>query len=323
MIDRGSVRSSYGSVVLLIASIFSISILACAAAYGQVAGATLSGIVADPSGAVVAGAQISIKNSGTGIIRNVATDSAGVYSAPNLLPGEYTVTTTAPGFATTVQSNVTLEVAAQQVLNITMRVGQSTEHVEVKETLPSVQLGSSMISAEVNSVTVRQLPLNGRDWTQLATLEPGVITVDTQASTNSATTNRGNRGFGNQLTDSGHSPYENNYRVNGISINDYTNGSPGSVIGVNLGVDAIQEFSVQTTDYTADYGRASGAVINAISKSGTNEFHGSAYGFLRSSMIPHYRSRRSIEIRWAQPPEGQFGKTRLSSSGITKEFSKI
>jgi len=283
MIDRGSVRSSYGSVVLLIASIF--SILASAAAYGQVAGATLSGIVADPSGAVVAGARISIKNSGTGIIRNVATDSAGVYSAPNLLPGEYSVTTTAPGFSTTVQSNVTLEVAAQQVLNITMRVGQSTEHVEVKETLPSVQLGSSMISAEVNSITVRQLPLNGRDWTQLATLEPGVVTVDTQASTNSATTNRGNRGFGNQLTDSGHSPYENNYRVNGISINDYANGSPGSVIGVNLGVDAIQEFSVQTTDYTADYGRASGAVINAISKSGTNEFHGSAYGFLRSAHL--------------------------------------
>jgi hypothetical protein len=281
MVEQVAVRRGCGLAVLLLM----LSIVSCTGAYGQVAGATLSGVVADSSGAVVAGAQISIKNLGTGITRNVVADTAGVYSAPNLLPGEYAVTTTAPGFATTVQPRVTLEVAAQQVLNITMRVGKSTERVEVTDILPAVQLGSSMMSAEVNGTTVRELPLNGRDWTQLATLEPGVVTVDTQASTNSATTNRGNRGFGNQLTDSGHSPYQNNYRVNGVSINDYTNGSPGSVIGVNLGVDAIQEFSVQTTDYTAEYGRASGAVINAISKSGSNEFHGSAYGFLRSAHL--------------------------------------
>jgi hypothetical protein len=263
---------------------FIVSLLACAA-YGQVAGATLSGVVSDSSGAVVAGAQVSIKNLATGITRDIVTDTAGVYLAPNLLPGEYMVTTTAKGFATTIQARIALEVAAQQALNITMKVGQSSERIEVQDVLQSVQLGSSMISAVVTSTTVRELPLNGRDWTQLATLEPGVVTVSTQASTNSATTNRGNRGFGNQLTDSGHSPFENNYRVNGVSINDYTNGSPGSVIGVNLGVDAIQEFSVQTTDYTADYGRASGAVINAITKSGTNEFHGSAYGFLRSAHL--------------------------------------
>jgi hypothetical protein len=283
MIQRDSVRNSYGRVAVLM--VFALSMFVCASAYGQVAGATLSGAVTDSSGAVIAGARVSIKNLATGIVRAVVTDGAGVYSAPNLPPGGYSVTAVAPGFATTVQSNVTLAVASQQVLNITLRVGQSTEQIEVKDVVPSVDLGSSMISADVNSTTVRELPLNGRDWTQLATLEPGVVTVDTQASTNSATTNRGNRGFGNQLTDSGHSPYENNYRVNGVSINDYTNGSPGSVIGVNLGVDAIQEFSVQTTNYTAEYGRASGAVINAVTKSGTNEFHGSAYGFLRSAHL--------------------------------------
>ena len=137
----------------------------------------------------------------------------------------------------------------------------------------------------MNATTVRELPLNGRDWTQLATLEPGVNTVRTQASTSSPTTNRANRGFGNQLTDSGHSPYENSYRVNGININDYTNGSPGSVIGANLGADAIEEFSVLTTDYTAEYGRTSGAVINSITKSGTNQFHGTAFGFLRNASL--------------------------------------
>ena len=137
----------------------------------------------------------------------------------------------------------------------------------------------------MNATTVRELPLNGRDWTQLATLEPGVTTVRTQASTSSPTTNRANRGFGNQLTDSGHSPYENSYRVNGININDYTNGSPGSVIGANLGTDAIQEFSVLTTDYTAEYGRTSGAIINSVMKSGTNDFHGTLFGFLRNASL--------------------------------------
>jgi hypothetical protein len=283
MVYQSSVLRSYARLVMLL-------VLACITtavtpAFGQVAGATLSGTVTDPSGALIAGANISIKNLATAVTRSVVTDAAGVYSAPNVLPGSYSVTVTANGFATSIQQGIELTVASQQVLNIKMRVGESTQQIEVKDIVPSVQLGSSTLSAEVNSVTVRQLPLNGRDWTQLATLEPGVVTVNTQANTNSATTNRGNRGFGNQLTDSGHSPYENNYRVNGISTNDYTNGSPGSVIGVNLGVDAIQEFSVETTDYSAEYGRASGAVINAISKSGTNQFHGSAYGFLRSAHL--------------------------------------
>lgn len=256
-----------------------------ATAYAQVTGATLSGTVTDPTGAVLGGVQVTITNTATHVSQTVTTDSAGLYSAPNLLPGTYSVSMTASGFATAVKRDITLAVAAQSVLNVTMSLGSSSQKVDVAAIASTVDLSSSTMSAEVGGTTIRELPLNGRDWTQLATLEPGVVTVTTQASTNSATTNRGNRGFGNQLTDSGHSPYENNYRVNGISINDYTNGSPGSVIGVNLGVDAIQEFSVQTTDYSADYGRTSGAVVNAITKSGTNEFHGAAYGFLRSSHL--------------------------------------
>jgi hypothetical protein len=170
-------------------------------------------------------------------------------------------------------------------LNLALKLGEASQTVTVQESAPSVELTSATLSAQVNATTVRELPLNGRDWTQLATLQPGVNTVRTQASTSSPTTNRANRGFGNQLTDSGHSPYENSYRVNGININDYTNGSPGSVIGANLGTDAIQEFSVLTTDYTAEYGRTSGAVINSITKSGTNGLHGTAFGFLRNASL--------------------------------------
>src|SRR3989442_2866774 len=96
---------------------------------------------------------------------------------------------------------------------------------------------------------------------------------------------RGNRGFGAQLTISGGRPTQNNYRLDGLSINDYANGGPGSVIGVSLGVDAIQEFSVITGNYSAEYGRTSGGVINAISKSGTNAFHGDVYEFLRNDKL--------------------------------------
>ena len=274
---------SIQSVMRLAVLAVSLVSLFHASANAQVAGATLSGIVTDPSGAAVNGAEVTIKNLATGVTRAVKTNNDGFYSAPNLLPGTYEVSAAEAGFATMVQSNVQLAVASQQTLNITLKVGKSTEQVEVTSEVSLVQTASSTLSAQVTGTTVRELPLNGRDWTQLATLEPGVTTVNTQASTESATTNRGNRGFGNQLTNSGHSPYENNYRVNGISTNDYTNGSPGSVIGVNLGVDAIQEFSVETSNYGSEYGRSSGAVINAITKSGTNEFHGTLYGFIRNA----------------------------------------
>ena len=245
--------------------------------HAQVSGATLTGTVMDASGAVIANAKVSIRNTATAVTRDVTTDSSGLYSAPNLQPGVYDVTAEAPGFSTSVQTGLTLTVGATQALNISLQIGKKVEHVDVSGVTPDVQLTSSGMSAEVDSTTVRELPLNGRDWTQLATLQPGVTSVRVEAGPG----NRGNRGYGTLLSVSGHQPYENNYRVNGISINDYSNGSPGSTLGVNLGVDAIQEFSVLLGNYPAEYGRASGGVINAITKSGTNQFHGAAYWFIR------------------------------------------
>jgi Carboxypeptidase regulatory-like domain/TonB dependent receptor len=288
MISRGvSSRSCIGKAGFIAIALLALvlCVFTSVPAGAQAVGATLSGTVTDASGAVISGAEITIKDVGTGVTRTLTSDSAGFYSAPNLLPASYSVTTTATGFSTNVQTGITLSVGAQQQLNISMKVGEANQTVTVVESAPTVELTSATISAQVNATTVRELPLNGRDWTQLATLQPGISTVKMQASTSSATTNRANRGFGNQLTDSGHSPYENSYRVNGININDYTNGSPGSVIGANLGTDAIQEFSVLTTDYTAEYGRTSGAVINSIMKSGENGFHGDVFGFLRDAHL--------------------------------------
>jgi Carboxypeptidase regulatory-like domain/TonB dependent receptor-like, beta-barrel/TonB-dependent Receptor Plug Domain len=275
-------KYSAGKINILLSFflVLALSLFTSVPAHSQVSGATLSGTVTDASGSAIPNATVSIKNTATGIIREVTTDAAGFYSAPNLPPAVYEIKTSAAGFSTAVQPSVTLTVGAQQTLNTALQVGQISQNVTVTSEAPQVELTSSALSGQVNETTVRELPLNGRDWTSLSTLEPGVIGIRTQTTT-TGTVSRGNRGFGNQLSVSGHRPTENNYRVNGITVNDYSNGSPGSVQGSQLGVDAIQEFSVLTANYTAEYGRTSGGVINAITKAGTNSFHGDAYWFLR------------------------------------------
>jgi hypothetical protein len=251
----------------------------------QVAGGTFSGTITDPSGSAVPQAQISIKNVATGVITTVTTNSDGFFTAANLLPGEYEITVSAKGFTTEVRTGIILTVGAQQVFNLGMKVGTAAKTVvEVTTEAPAVQLASSDISAVVNATTVRELPLNGRSWTDLAALQPGVDTIQTQP-TFATGSDRGNRGFGQQLTISGARPQQNNYRLDGVSLNDYANGAPGSVLGGNLGVDAIQEFSVLTSNYSAEYGKTSGGVVNAVTRSGTNSFHGSAYEFLRNSKL--------------------------------------
>ncbi len=252
--------------------------------FAQVAGATLSGLVTDTSGAEIANADVSVKNVGTGVVRDVKTNDGGFYSVPNLLPGSYEVTVESQGFTRTIQKGITLTVGAQQALNISLKPGEVKEMVEVTSTPPDVQTTTSTISSTVDANTVRELPLNGRDWTTLAALQPGVSSIQNQVGTGFSA-NKGNRGFGNQLSNGGHRANENTYRINGITINDYSNGAPGGASGLNLGVDGIQEFSVLTSDYTAEYGRTSGAVINAITKSGLNQLHGTAFFFDRDKVF--------------------------------------
>src|SRR5258708_4543895 len=251
----------------------------------QVAGATLSGTITDPSGSVVMKVELAIKNVATGVLTKVTTNSDGFYIAANLLPGEYVVTISAPGFNTEERTGILLTVGAEQVFDLRRHLARaSKEMIIVTAEAPAVQLNSSDISAVVNATTVRELPLNGRSWTDLATLQPGVNRIQTQPDF-SAGTDRGNRGFGQQLTISGARPQQNNYRLDGVSLNDYANGAPGSVLGGSLGVDAIQEFSVLTSNYSAEYGKTSGGVVNAITRTGTNQIHGSVYEFLRNSRL--------------------------------------
>jgi hypothetical protein len=255
-----------------VAVFWMLAILFSSPTFAQVAGGTLSGTVSDPSGGGIPQANVVIKNVATGVERTTTTNADGFYTTVNLLPGSYQITVTASGFNTETRHGVTMSVGAQQTVDISLRVGTVSNRVEVIAEVPDVQLTSSDISAVVNGTTVRELPLNGRSWTDLAALQPGVSTIQTQPSFATGS-DRGNRGFGQQIAISGARPQQNNYRLDGVSLNDYANGAPGSVLGGNLGVDAIQEFSVLTSNYSAEYGKTSGGVVNAITRSGTNEFH--------------------------------------------------
>jgi hypothetical protein len=274
-----SVKASVSRWFVLI---FSICVWLACPAGAQVVGGSLSGTVLDVSGAVVPNATVDIENPATGVKRAVITDKVGLYVAPNLLPGEYQVTVSAAGFETQVDSGIVLTVGAQQVLNVKMQVGTITSKVQVNAQESTIELASSGLDALVNSQTVRQLPLNGRSWTDLAILEPGVISSAAQQDNISGGSGLGSRGFGNEMSISGARPQWNNYRLDGVSLNDYSNTS-GSVLGGNLGVDATQEFSVLTSNFPAEYGMSAGGVVNAITRSGTNQFHGAVYEFLRNS----------------------------------------
>jgi hypothetical protein len=267
-------------------------------------GGSISGTVTDNSSAIVTAAKITIANTDTKVERSVGVNGQGFFSVPNLRPGNYSVSAAAPGFKTVVRSGVTLDVGAEVIVDVELPVGEVRESVLVSAEVAQVEQTSATLDYAVNSTTVRELPLNGRDWTQLALLEPGVGTVDQSAL--GVSNQRANRGLGAQLSIGGNRPQQNNYRLDGISINDYSNGGPGSILGAVLGVEAVQEFSVITNNAPANFGRTGGGVINAITRPGTDQFHGSAYEFLRNSAL----DARNFFDKTASPPSfrrNQFG----------------
>lgn len=272
---------------------------------GQVAGGTVTGTITDPSGSPVANAQVTVEETSRNDVRQITTNQNGLYNAPNLNPGNYNIRVSAPGFATLLQSNVAIDVGTQAVVNLQLQLGNTQTTVQVTAAPPAVEAATSSVSAVVGGTTVRQLPLNGRDWTSLASLEPGVSVVRTQNSANQLTINRTNRGLGTQMTINGNRPQQNNYRLDGVSVNDQFGGSPGSSLGQTIGVDAIQEFSVVSTNAPADYGKNAGAVVNAVTRSGSNGIHGSAFEFLRNSALD---ARNFFDLS-APPPfkRNQFG----------------
>ena len=277
------------SIGFLVPFVMIVCLLCIPAPVGsQTVGGVILGTVTDQSGAVIADVDVFLKNVATGIVTHVKTNRAGLYTAPTLQPGKYEVTAPVSGFKTEIHSGITLTVGASEVVNLHMRVEKTTDKVVVSSAPPSVELASSTLTNVVDAKNIVGLPLNGRDWTQLALLQPGV--VQTQAQVGSlggpaAPGGRTVRGNGVQMDISGGRPQENNYRLDGINIDDYANSAPGSVLGLNLGADAVEEFSVLTSNFSVQYGRGSGGVINAVTRAGTNAFHGDVYEFLRNSAL--------------------------------------
>jgi hypothetical protein len=263
----------------------------------QVPGGAITGTVRGDTNSAIPGVQISIKDVATGQVRSAVTDTTGSYSLAALPVGKYELTISALGFVTQVFTGISVSVGSERVLDIRMRPGDS--QTVVRATVPGVSANPS--SGHVGKSVVENTPLNGRDWTQLATLQAGVTGVQTGSSSGGGNTERG---FGAPISISGARPDQNSFRLDGISINDYSNGAPGSVLGDNLGIDAVEQVSVLGSNYPAEYGRTSGGVINAVTRSGTKSFHGDVYEFFRNSALD---ARNFFDGRIPPFKRNQFG----------------
>jgi len=255
------------------------SIMLCGAlALGQTTSGTISGTTMDPQGNVVPGVKVTIKNLGTGSAREVASNASGYYRVAGLPPGRYEVRVEAQGFSPETRSDLALTVAEEIVVNFNLKLGVTQESLTVKVATASVETTGSTLSGIVDERKVRDLPLDGRDITQLIFLQPGV--VESRGSAQTSNTGRGSR-----FSVSGARPSQNLFQIDGTTINDALNNTPGNAQGLLIGVETIKEFRVLTNTYSAEYGRAAGGVFIAVTKSGTNELHGSAFNFLRNDNL--------------------------------------
>src|SRR6516225_4986275 len=249
-------------------------------AFAQVTTGTISGIVQDASGSAIAGASVTVKNLDTGTNRTVTTDSGGRYNAPDLPLGNYELQAQQPGFQTQARLGINLTVGREAVVDFSLKVGQISERVLVTGEAPLVETTTSAMSSLVDERTIRDLPLNGRSYDQLALLQPGVVTMGAGLAGAAF-----DYGTGVRFSVSGSRSYANSFMLDGTDINDHANGTPGGAAGTNLGVDGVQEFKINTAVSPAEYGRSSGGVISAVTRSGTNGLHGSAFLFKRNNNL--------------------------------------
>src|SRR5438105_8104834 len=304
---RNSAPATSASRHIWIGIAFVLLLMLCFSHAGgaQMSGGSISGTVVDPTGAVVPEATVTILNRATGSSQTLTTTSTGLFNQPSLDPGTYQVTIKAQGFGT-VQTDALVDVGHDTVLTMKLQVASGTQVINVSTASSTVDLGSTQLNQTVDGKTLRELPLNGRDWTSLSILEPNVHTVDNQLSISAEANTRSNRGVGTQISIGGTRPQQNNYRLDDISTNDYSGSGPGGALGGTLGVDAIQEFTVVTSNATPDYGRTSGGVVSAVTRQGTNQFHGSAYEFIRNSALD---ARNYFSTATAPLKRNQFGGT--------------
>ncbi len=252
--------------------------------WGQVVGSSLYGTVKDESGSGVPGVAVSVKNIETGAERKLVTDDNGRYSAPSISVGRYQVEATKEGFTSQRKTGIDLVVGQALEVDLTLPVGELKQVVTVEETPQAVSLSTQQTSGLVSERQVKDLPLNGRSYDQLVTLNPGIVNYTAERSGGVGTSNSS---VGNMFAISGRRPQENLFLLNGVEYTGASviNNTPGGTSGQLLGVDAVREFNVVTDTYGAEYGKRPGGQVSIVTASGTNALHGSVYEFLRNSAL--------------------------------------
>jgi len=241
--------------------------------------ATILGTVKDETGAVLPGVTVTVKSLETGSSRTALTDETGRYRVPQLGVGSYEVQAELPSFQVAVRSGILLTIGREALVDFTLKVGEVSEKVTVSGDAPLVEVTNASLGALVDEVKIRELPINGRDYAQLALLQPGVV--------ESVNTGRGLSftGSGLKMSISGARPTQTIYMIDGMVLTNGFGFAPGSAAGIQAGVDALREFQVLTNSFSAEYGRAAGGIINAVSRSGSNNWHGSLFEFHRNSPL--------------------------------------
>ncbi|MEK7830531.1 MAG: carboxypeptidase regulatory-like domain-containing protein, partial [Acidobacteriota bacterium] len=248
-----------------------LAFVAATTAFSQTAQVT--GRVSDQTGAVVQGAKVTITNQKTGLARDSVSNSEGNYTIPLLPPGEYRLAVKKEGFKPVVRPDVVLNVEQVARLDFMLETGAVTETVTITSETPLLNRETTSVGQVVDNKTVVTLPLNGRNYSQLVALMPG------------ATPNQGSRAT-DGVSLNGNRTFQNTYLIDGVDNNNYILGvDTNSTQALRPSVDAIQEFKVESANYSAEYGRSAGGIISLAIKSGTNEFHGSAFEFLRNDKL--------------------------------------
>jgi hypothetical protein len=245
--------------------------------WAQAESASITGTITDPSGAVQRNAQVTAVQEQTGTRIQALLSEDGQFSFPALRPGVYTITASAPGFKQSVQSGVILQVNQNVRIDIRMELGSTTEQVNVIATTPLLETETSGRGAVIDTQKIVELPLNGRDYNQLALLSPGVLLPTPRLQSIE---------FKGAFNVNGNRAFQNAFLLDGVDNTSYSNSfRGGNMQVVQPSIEALQEFKIQTNAYSAEFGRSAGALINAVTKSGTNTLHGALYEFHRNRAL--------------------------------------
>ena len=268
----------------LAVTLFLMATLAASPARAQIVGASVSGIVRDISGAAIPGAAMTIRNLETGALRTLVSDDSGRYFIPSIAIGRYEISAAKEGFNSQIKTGIELSVGQDSTIDFTLPVGELQETVTVVESPSPVTLTTDPNSGLVNELQVKELPLNGRSYDQLMTLNASTVNYTSERSGGVGTSSSS---VGNMFVVSGHRPQENLFLLNGIEYTGASQGNvtPGGTSGELLGVDAVREFNVVSDTFGAEYGKRPGAQVSIVTASGTDEFHGAVYEFLRNSVL--------------------------------------